>query len=121
MDLTRRTFALGALAISTACSARVPARPRKLKLLVLGGTYFLGPQVVEAAVRAGHEITLFNRGKTNPDMFPTLERIRGDRDFKSENLDGLAGDRRWDAVIDVWPADAGMSQRTGELLKNRVE
>ena len=120
MDLTRRAFGLGALAFSAACRASVPASPRRLKLLVLGGTYFLGPQVVEAAVRNGHEVTLFNRGKTNADMFPKLERLRGDRDTKSENLHALQGDRRWDAVIDVWPADYAMSQRSGELLKDRV-
>lgn len=120
MYLTRRTFGLGALALSAACRASVPPLPRKLKLLVLGGTYFLGPQVVEAALRSGHEVTLFNRGKTNPDMFPALERLRGDRDPKLENLHALGGDRRWDAVIDVWPADYSMSQRTGELLKERV-
>jgi 2'-hydroxyisoflavone reductase len=120
MLITRRAFGLAALALSAACSASVPAKPRKLKLLVLGGTNFVGPATVEAAVRAGHEVTLFNRGKTNPGMFPQLEQIRGDRDEKSENLAGLQGDRRWDAVIDVWPADFTMSQRSGELLKDRV-
>lgn len=120
MHLTRRHFGLGALALSAACTARVPAGPRKLKLLVLGGTSFLGPQIVEAAVRNGHQVTLFNRGKTNPGMFPKLQQLRGDRDPKSENLAALQGDRRWDAVIDVWPADYNMSQRTGELLKTRV-
>jgi 2'-hydroxyisoflavone reductase len=119
MELTRRSFGVGALALSASCSASV-ARVPKLKLLVLGGTYFLGPQVVDAAVGAGHQVTLFNRGKTNPGMFPNLEHIRGDRDKKSEDLSGLQGSRRWDAVIDVWPADYGMSQRTGELLKDRV-
>jgi len=120
MRLTRRAFGSSLLAISAACSASIPAAPRKLKLLVLGGTYFLGPQVVDAALRSGHEVTLFNRGKTNPEMFPKLELIRGDRDAKSEDLSGLAGDRKWDAVIDVWPADADMSRRSGELLKDRV-
>lgn len=120
MQITRRAFGLGALAFSAACSASVPARARRLKLLVLGGTNFVGPATVEAAVRGGHEVTLFNRGKTNPGMFPKLEQIRGDRDEKSENLAGLQGDRRWDAVIDIWPADFTMSQRSGELLKDRV-
>jgi 2'-hydroxyisoflavone reductase len=120
MRLTRRAFGASVLAFSAACSASVPPPRRKLKLLVLGGTSFLGPQIVEAALRDGHEVTLFNRGKTNPHMFPALELIRGDRDFKTEDLSGLSGDRRWDAVIDVWPADFAMSQRTGELLKARV-
>src|SRR5205085_10491769 len=108
------------LAFSAACSATVSARPRKLKLLVLGGTNFVGPATVAAARTAGHEVTLFNRGKTNPELFPNLERIRGDRDAATEHLEGLKGDRRWDAVIDVWPADFNMSQRSGELLKDRV-
>src|SRR3954452_12658052 len=89
MRLTRRRFGLGALGLSAACAARIPASPRKLKLLVLGGTNFVGPATVEAALGAGHEITLFNRGKTNPGLFPKLELIRGDRGAKSENLAGL--------------------------------
>ena len=120
MRLTRRAFGSSLLAVSATCSANIPAGRRKLNLLVLGGTYFLGPQVVEAALRSGHQVTLFNRGKTHPDMFPKVELIRGDRDLKTEDLSGLGGNRRWDAVIDVWPADAGMSQRSGELLKDRV-
>ena len=118
LRLTRRAFGFGAL--STAGAASAQAQSRRLKLLVLGGTYYLGPATVEAAVQAGHKVTLFNRGQTNPKLFPQLELIRGDRDAKSENLAGLAGDRRWDAVIDVWPADAAMSQRSAELLKDRV-
>jgi 2'-hydroxyisoflavone reductase len=68
-----------------------------VKLLVLGGTRFLGRAIVEAALSRGHELTLFNRGQTNPELFPEVEKIRGDR---TEGLDALAG-RRWDAVIDV--------------------
>lgn len=119
MALTRRAFAAYAVAFSSACSASF-SKPRKLHLLVLGGTSYLGPQIVEAALRQGHQVTLFNRGKTNPNMFPALELIRGDRDAKTENLSGLENDRRWDAVIDVWPADYKMSHRSGELLKDRV-
>ena len=44
-----------------------------MKLLILGGTSFLGPHTVDAAVARGHELTLFNRGKTNADIFPQLE------------------------------------------------
>lgn len=67
-----------------------------MKLLILGGTQFLGRHVAEAARARGHEITLFNRGRTNPELFADLERIRGDRD---RDLGLLAG-RRWDAVFD---------------------
>jgi 2'-hydroxyisoflavone reductase len=53
--------------------------------------------VVEAALASGHETTIFTRGETNPDLFPEVEKLRGDRDG---NLDALRG-RDWDAVIDV--------------------
>lgn len=51
-----------------------------MELLVLGGTAFLGPEIVEAAQRRGWKLTLFNRGKTRADLFPDLEKIQGDRD-----------------------------------------
>jgi nucleoside-diphosphate-sugar epimerase len=75
-----------------------------LKLLILGGTKFLGRAVTEAALARGHELTLFNRGETNPDLFPDVEKLRGDR---KRDLARLAG-RTWDAVIDpsgYLPAD----------------
>ena len=68
-----------------------------MKLLILGGTRFLGRAIVEAAMAKGNEITLFHRGQTNPDLFPEAEHILGDRDG---DLNGLAGGR-WDAVIDT--------------------
>jgi 2'-hydroxyisoflavone reductase len=67
-----------------------------MKLLILGGTKFLGRYVAEAALARGHEVTLFNRGQLNPGLFPDVEKLRGDRDG---GLDALRG-RRWDAVVD---------------------
>src|SRR3954447_25713443 len=67
-----------------------------MKLLVLGGTVFLGRHLVESALARGHEVTLFNRGKDNPDLFPDLEKLRGNRDGDLEALKG----RTWDAVLD---------------------
>ena len=67
-----------------------------MRLLVLGGTLFLGRHVVEAALGRGHEVTLFNRGRTNADLYPEAEHLRGDRDG---NLSALAN-REWDAVVD---------------------
>lgn len=68
-----------------------------LRILVLGGTVFLGRHFVTAAVAAGHEVTLFNRGQSEPHLFSDLEQLHGDRDG------GLAPllDRRWDAVVDT--------------------
>jgi len=68
-----------------------------MRILIIGGTRFLGRHLVESALARGHEVTLFNRGKTNPDLFPQLERILGDRE---KDVDKLKG-RIWEAVIDV--------------------
>ncbi len=70
--------------------------PRPLDILILGGTGFIGPHMVSEALRRGHSVTLFNRGRTNNALFPDLETIKGDRD---NGLDGLKG-RQWDVVID---------------------
>ncbi|MGI2329081.1 SDR family oxidoreductase [Planococcus sp. YIM B11945] len=68
-----------------------------MKVLILGGTRFLGRFLTEAALQKGHEVTLFNRGKENPGLFPEVENLIGDRDG---NLAALEG-RKWDAVIDT--------------------
>ena len=81
-----------------------------MKVLVLGGTVFLGRHIVDALVAGGHEVTLFNRGVSNAGLFPELETIHGDR---TKDLSPLAG-RHWDAVIDVaayFPRVARMSAR----------
>jgi 2'-hydroxyisoflavone reductase len=67
-----------------------------VKLLVFGGTKFLGRAAVEAALDRGHEVTLFNRGETNPELFPEAEKLHGDREHDLSALES----RTWDAVID---------------------
>jgi nucleoside-diphosphate-sugar epimerase len=67
-----------------------------VRLLVLGGTKFLGRATVESALERGHEVTLFNRGETNAELFPQAEKLRGDR---TQDLAVLEG-REWDAVLD---------------------
>ncbi|WP_189048300.1 NAD-dependent epimerase/dehydratase family protein [Aliidongia dinghuensis] len=67
------------------------------RLLILGGTQFLGRHLVEAALARHHHVTLFTRGKTNPTLFPQIEHLVGDR---AGDLRALTG-RRWDAVIDT--------------------
>jgi 2'-hydroxyisoflavone reductase len=87
-----------------------------MHILILGGTRFLGRHLVEAARAAGHEVTLFNRGKSNPDLFPQVETLSGDR---RESLDALKG-RRWDACIDTCgyiPREVRMS---AEALRDSV-
>jgi 2'-hydroxyisoflavone reductase len=68
-----------------------------MHILVLGGTQFLGRHTVEAALARGHELTLFNRGQTRPELFPEVEKLHGDRDG---DLAALAG-RSFDAVVDT--------------------
>lgn len=68
-----------------------------MKILILGGTIFLGRHIVEESLERGHEVTLFNRGIHGKDLFPELERVQGDRDG---GLDVLRG-RKWDAVVDT--------------------
>ena len=67
-----------------------------LRILILGGTNFIGPHQIEYALGRGHEITLFNRGRTNTHLFPELEKLVGDR---NDDLSALEG-RSWDVVID---------------------
>jgi len=128
---TRRDFlaisltGASALALPTwvrgAAKRREPGKP--LKILVLGGTGFLGPHFVEAAHAKGHALTLFNRGKTNPtrfsgEAFKDVEQLHGDR---KTDMQALQGDRRWDAVLDTsayLPADA---TRATKLLGPRVQ
>ncbi len=67
-----------------------------MRILVLGGTRFVGRSFVEEALAGGHEVTLFNRGTTHPELFSDLETLRGDR---GRDLTALSG-RSWDAVFD---------------------
>lgn len=75
---------------------RGPAQ-RSIRLLILGGTGFIGPWQVRHALERGHEVTIFNRGRTAPGMFEGVEELTGDR--ATADLDALRG-RQWDAVID---------------------
>ncbi len=87
-----------------------------MRLLVLGGTEFLGRHLVEAALAAGHEVTTFTRGRTNPDLFPQVEALRGDRDGDLGALE--AG--RWDAVVDTSGYVPRVVRASAELLHERV-
>ena len=49
-----------------------------MKILILGGTIFLGKHIVNSALRQGHEVTMFNRGIHNPDIFPDIEKLTED-------------------------------------------
>jgi 2'-hydroxyisoflavone reductase len=88
-----------------------------MKLLILGGTKFVGRHITQSALDAGHQVTLFNRGQSNRDLFPQVEKIIGDRDG---DLDALMG-RKWDAVIDVNGYLPRIVKAGAELLRDQVD
>ncbi len=88
-----------------------------MKLLILGGTKFLGRHLAEAALARGHEVTLFNRGQLNPGLFPDVEKLRGDRDG---GLDVLRG-RSWDAAVDTSGYLPRVVRDSARLLADAVE
>lgn len=90
-----------------------------MHLLLLGGTIFLGRHLVEAALARGHTVTLFNRGKRNPQLFPEVEKLRGDRET-SEGLAALSG-RRFDAAIDTCGYLPRVVRASAELLADQVD
>jgi 2'-hydroxyisoflavone reductase len=95
-----------------------PPRPsRALRILVLGGTSFIGPHQVQYALDRGHEITLFNRGRTNTDLFPGVERLIGDR---NGDLDALAG-RTWDVCIDNSASNIRWVELSTAALRDSVD
>jgi 2'-hydroxyisoflavone reductase len=88
----------------------------QVKILVIGGTRFVGRQIAERALENGHEVTLFNRGETNAGVFPQAEKLTGDRDGK---LDALLG-RTWDCVIDTCGYFPRVVKQSIDLLKDAV-
>ena len=89
-----------------------------MRILLLGGTLFVGRHLVEAALARGHEVTLFNRGRTNPGLFPEVETLHGDRD--AGDLSALRG-RSWEAVMDTSARLPRWVRHTAGLLAERVE
>jgi 2'-hydroxyisoflavone reductase len=124
MNTTRRRFMQLAAMTGGAMSFRLPIlraadkAVKPLRILILGGTGFTGPNQVQYAVARGHKVTVFNRGKTKRGEIPEgVEQLVGDRNGQ---LDALKG-RKWDVVIDnptmlpVWVRDAA------EILKGNVD
>ena len=68
-----------------------------MRILMIGGTRFVGRHIVESALAAGHEVTVFHRGQTGPDLFPEVERRTGDRNGDLAEL----AEGRWEATVDT--------------------
>lgn len=88
-----------------------------MNILIIGGTIFLGRHIVEAAVKGGHTVTIFHRGKHNPHLFPEVEKLHGDR---RSNVSALRG-RTWDAVIDTCGYVRQDVRTVGAALKDATD
>src|SRR3954454_18553849 len=91
--------------------------PRPLRILILGGTSFIGPYQVQYALDRGHTVTLFNRGQTNPQLFPNVEKLHGDRNGDLKSLEG----RSWDVVIDNSATDPKWVTLSASMLQKSVK
>jgi len=124
MDRSRREFlqfaAAGALVRlglrGDSPVRRTPQDRRSMRILILGGTGFIGPHLVRYALSRGHSVTLFNRGRTNTHLFSEVEKLVGDR---NGDLDSLKG-RTWDAVIDNSASTPIWVRYSAQLLKDSV-
>ena len=126
LQKSRRTFIKKALAAGVAIpligssilSCKAESKSKKLKILILGGTSFLGPHQVKYAVDRGHEVSIFTRGKTQPtvnkEAFEKVEQLIGDRE---DNLSALEN-RSWDVVIDNSGRNVKWTRDTAQLLKD---
>jgi 2'-hydroxyisoflavone reductase len=108
---------LGLAGVSLAGATPVAKAAKSLRILILGGTKFIGPHLVEYARARGHVVTLFNRGKTNPHLFPDVEKLKGDRNDDLESLKG----REWDAVIDNSAMVPRWVRQSAGLLKDHAK
>lgn len=118
------SFALGLASIAEAAPLKKTVSPaqheEKLKILILGGTSFLGPHQIDYALKRGHEVSIFTRGKTipkvHPEAFSKVEQLVGDRE---DNLEALKN-RKWDAVIDNSGRKTKWTEDTAKLLVDHV-
>jgi len=122
MKLTRREITklsllgLGGLGSLAFADDEPKGKPTGLKILILGGTGLLGPNIVNYALSRGHTLTLFNRGKTGPNAFPDLENLVGDRNGDLAPMKN----RKWDVVIDTSCFTPGQAMKSSKLLAPNV-
>jgi 2'-hydroxyisoflavone reductase len=107
----------GSAALAAALPGTVLAKSRPKTVLILGGTGFIGPHFVKSLMDGGHKVTLFNRGKRDPEVHEGIEQLLGDRDGQ---LDALKG-RSWDSVIDNSGYFPRIVQLSCDLLKDHAK
>ncbi len=134
MPVSRRTFIASSATIGGALSLGLPSlldaleprtadtatgRKAPLRILILGGTGFIGPYQVQYALDRGHSVTLFNRGVTNSTLFPNVPRLIGDRNLPDGHKALEGGE--WDVVIDNPTANPKWVRGAGLALRGRTK
>ncbi|MCH2101157.1 MAG: epimerase [Planctomycetes bacterium] len=119
-------FLHSALAHSLAADSKRHRFGKSMKILVLGGTRFVGPHFVNQALARGHEITMFNRGRSNIELFPEVEKLVGNRfpdvdDGMSVIEKSIADGRRWDVVFDTSGYVPRVCRASAELLADACD
>jgi 2'-hydroxyisoflavone reductase len=121
-DFIRTAAAAGGLSLlrpgmlDAVAAPVVPRADRSLRILILGGTGFIGPHHVAYAVARGHTVSVFNRGRQSTGVPPEVEQLVGDRNGDLRALEG----RSWDAVIDLPTTLPKWVRDVGEVLKDRA-
>jgi 2'-hydroxyisoflavone reductase len=112
---------MGMLSEAHAEEPKVQKAEKSLRILILGGTAFTGPHQIKYALERGHEVTIFNRGRTeptvHPELFDKVEKLVGDRDNDLASLEG----REWDAVIDNSASRPRWVRQSAGLLKDAAD
>src|SRR5215510_3380058 len=106
----------GLPALAQAASTRSAPRAAPLSILVLGGTGFIGPHLVNHAVARGHKVTIFTRGRHDADLPESVARLVGDRNGQLGALEG----KKWDAVVDDSATNPDWVKQSTELLRGNV-
>lgn len=134
MPVSRRTFVTSSAGIGGALTFGLPSMLRALdsqraratahdtaplRILILGGTGFIGPYQVQYALDRGHNVTLFNRGVTNASLFPNVPRLVGDRNLPDGHKALESGE--WDVVIDNPTANPKWVRDAGKALRGRTK
>ncbi|HLA72144.1 MAG TPA: NAD-dependent epimerase/dehydratase family protein [Steroidobacteraceae bacterium] len=107
----------GGIALTTSLFGQAFAKSKPLKVLILGGTGFIGPHFVRVLTEVGHTVTLFNRGKRDPEAKPGVEQLLGDRNGQVDALKG----RDWDVCIDNSGYKPSQVKLTADLLQPHIK
>jgi 2'-hydroxyisoflavone reductase len=111
--------AAGLLLSESAFAQGSTGKAQPLKVLIFGGTGFIGPHFVRELRAGGHKLTLFNRGKRAPGMFPDVETLIGDRNVAGSA--DLLKCREWDVVVDDSGYFPGQVKASTAVLKDHVQ